>query len=139
MDNMRGWVDVTELDVRAVVRAVYGASVPVGMGFLHARGGELDDKTLEDIIAHGVKYQRGGVSMDYVHGRQCKFDMREHEGKRYARLNWFDHGIEAMKSLLRGLGLPDVEARIAEAERGEEERRKGYEEENRKYRERNKA
>lgn len=137
--DIRGYVDITELDRSALVRAVYAASVPVGMGWLHAQDGELDDTTLMLIMDAADQYRKGAIDLDYVHGRQCKFWVREHGGRFYAKINWYDHGVEAMKELMRALKLPDVEARLARAETEEEVLRKEYEEENRRYHERNKA
>lgn len=133
--DLRGLVDITELDRDALVRAIYAASVPMGMGWLHATDGELDDTSLRLITDAADQYHEGGIDLDYVHGRQCKFRARKHEGKLYAKLDWYDHGIEAMKQLMRELKLPDVEARLAKAEAEGEERLKEDEEANQKYRE----
>lgn len=127
--DVRGYIDVTELDVRALVKAAYAASSPCGLGFLHARDGELDDEMLNVIIERGVKYLHGGVRLDYVHGRAVKFDIRVHEGRRWVKLNWFDHSPEDIKRILRDLKLPDVEERIQLAETGEAEKIAEYERE----------
>lgn len=118
--TMPGYIDITELDERALIRAAYAASVPMGLGFLHARDGELDEETVEAILNHARKFRGGLINMDYVHGRAVKLWVREDNGRRYVQLNWFDHGREAMAEMLRTLGLPDVEARIEKA-RAEED------------------
>lgn len=133
--DMRGWVDITELDRDALIKAIYAASIPAGMGWLHATEGELDDVTVRVITDCADQYHKGAIDLDYVHGRQCKFRAREQDGRFYARLNWYDHSVEAMKKLMRDLKLPDVEARLAKAEAEEEVLQKEYEEEGRKYRE----
>jgi hypothetical protein len=135
MMDTRGYVDITELDLKTLVKEVYDRSLPAGLGWFHFTEGPLDEETADSILALGVKYNDGGIRMDYVHGRQCKFDVRAHEGRRYAKLNWYDHSVEAMKKLMRDLMLPDVEARLAKAEIEEEERRKEDEEEYHRYRE----
>ena len=118
--TMPGHIDITELDERALIRAAYAASVPLGLGFPHARDGELDEETVDAILNHARKFHEGAINMDYVHGRAVKLRVRQEHGRRYVLLNWYDHGPEAMVQMLRTLGLPDVEARIEKA-RAEED------------------
>lgn len=131
--DLRGFVEVTEVSLKLLAQKAYQMSVPVGLGFIHARDGGLDDETADALIERGAKLC-GGIDMDYVHGRQCKFNVRAIDGKRYVKIDWYDHSIEAMKKLLRECEVPDVEARIAAAEASDEERRKEYEEENARHR-----
>ena len=119
--TMPGYIDITELDERALIRAAYAASVPLGLGFLHARDGELDEETVDAILNHARKFHEGAINMDYVHGRAVKLRVRQEHGRRYVLLNWYDHGPEAMAQMLRTLGLPDVEARIEKARAEEDE------------------
>jgi hypothetical protein len=124
--NLTGYIDVTELDPRRLISAAYEASSPRGLGFLHARPGGLDEETLDAVMAHAEKHTGGTVRLDYLHGRCMKFDIRAHEGRRYVDLDWYDHGREALKALLRECGLPDVEARIAKAEAEKDEEAREY-------------
>ena len=118
--TMPGHIDITELDERALIRAAYAASVPMGLGWLHAIEGALDEETVDVILNHARKFHEGAINMDYIHGRAVKLWVRQENGRRYVQLNWFDHGREAMAQMLRTLGLPDVEARIEKA-RAEED------------------
>ncbi len=53
--------------LRAIARASYDLALPAGTGFLHfTPGGALSDKECDALI------RADGLSMDYVHGRQCK-------------------------------------------------------------------
>jgi hypothetical protein len=133
--DLRGYVDITEADQRQLARLAYAASRPQGMGMLHYREGELDEETLTQIMEVADKYHEGAIDLDYVHGRACKLRVRRYDGKRYVRLDWYDHSAEAMKVVLRQLNLPDVEARIAEAERTGEQQRREWDEERRRMQE----
>lgn len=132
--DLRGYVEITELDRRLLVQAVYAASRPQGLGFLHFREGALDKGTVDAVLAAADKYRNGGLDLDYVHGRACKFRVKVSDNRHYVAINWYDHSPEQLKEMLRGLKLPDAEARFAEAERGEADRQVEYEEENRRAR-----
>ena len=119
LGDWRGYIEVTELDPRLLVQVAYSGSRPQGLGFLHARPGGLSENTLNEIMA--VAEENGGqVYLDYLHGRSMKFYILKDKemGKSYIELDWYDHGVEATKRLVRECGLPDVEARIAAAEAG---------------------
>lgn len=124
--DLRGYIDVTEIDPRLLVQVAYSGSRPQGLGFLHAKPGGLDEETLNAIIKRSEEsdYRRGEIDLDYLHGRSMKFHVRFEDGRRYLDLDWYDHGREATKRLLRECQLPDVEARItkAEAEKDEKDR-----------------
>jgi hypothetical protein len=119
--DLRGYIDVTEIDPRLLVQAAYSGSIPKGLGFLHHRDGGLDEETLNEIIRRSEEGamgtpRRGEINLDYVHGRAMKFHVRVQDGRRFIDIDWFDHGREATKHLVRECQLPDVEARIAKAE-----------------------
>jgi hypothetical protein len=132
--DLRGLVEVTEVDQRELAKAAYAMSRPQGMGFLHFTEGELDQATLNAIIEQADKFRGGCIDLDYVRGRSCKFHVRLHDGKRYVSINWYDHSVEEMSQLLRDCKVPDVEARIAKAIKGNTERQLEYDEENRRER-----
>ena len=131
MKDFRGYIDVTEIDPRLLVQVAFSGSRPQGMGFLHHRPGGLDEETLNEIMKSSESgYRKGEIDLDYVHGRSMKFHVRfdPDTGKRYIDLDWYDHGREATKHLVRECNLPDVEARIAKAEAEKAEKEREWEE-----------
>ena len=114
--TMPGYIDVTELDARALIRAAYAASAPFGFGILHAIGAELDDETLDITLSHMREVESGAFTLEYVHGRNVKLYVSQHNGRRYVNLDWPDHGADAMVRMLGWLGLPDLDARVAKAQ-----------------------
>lgn len=127
MSDFKGYIEVTEIDPRLLVQVAFSGSRPQGLGFIHHRPGGLDEETLNEIIERSKEARvPGEIDLDYVHGRSMKFHVRvdAETGKRYIDLDWYDHSREATKHLVRECGLPDVEARIAqaEAEKAEKER-----------------
>lgn len=120
--DWRGYIEVTEVDHRLLLKTAYRLSSVSGLGVLHAKPGELDAESIDEIIAR--KTGAGNVTTDYVHGRAMKFTIRadKETGKSYLNLDWHDHGREATKRLVRECGVPDAEARIADAERGADEK-----------------
>ena len=105
-------IDITGVDLKAFVKAVYALSVPKGLGFLHERSGELDDETAERIIEHAKTY--GHLCMDYVHGRCCKMNADLRNGKVVIDDRWYDHSAEDLSELLRIVGMAPVNAAAAE-------------------------
>lgn len=105
-----GYINITGIDLREFVRAAYDLSSPQGLGFLHAREGGLDDKTIDEIVG------RRRISMDYVHGRSVKMHVRDDDGGLSINSQWYDHSTGQLKALLERVGLsPDLvdEARKA--------------------------
>lgn len=104
-------IDITGVDLRKFVQEVYALSVPVGLGFLHARGGGLSDEDADEIIERG----KGGsivVRMDYVYGRQCKMTVfLSAAGKLTIDDNWFDHTEAQLTELLKRCGIPRAKSR----------------------------
>lgn len=93
---------------------------------MHFTEGPLTDEELDALVAHYKKYDiRGGVHLDYVKGRQCKFRVLAQDDKKYIELDWYDHSPEDTKELVRQLLLPDVENRINKATLELEEKRQG--------------
>lgn len=129
MRDLRGYIDVTEIDPRLLVQVAFSGSRPQGMGFLHHRPGGLDEATLDEIINRSQEERvPGTIHLDYVHGRSMKFHVLAEGDKRYIDLDWYDHDREATKHLVRECNLPDVEARIAAAEAGKAEKEREWEE-----------
>lgn len=111
-----GYIEIPKDKIRDLVKKVYEMSRPVGMGFLHARDGELseeDTDALIDLKTLNATDRFGRftiVHMDYVHGRQCKmnvavFKAKNMEDKFYIRDSWYDHSDRQLKELLDHLGV----------------------------------
>ena len=95
-------IEITHLDPREVVKAVYRRSFPVGIGYVHYREGELDEKTIDEIIQEGEESpsRRNVISMDYVHGRQCKFHAFRRGEKVVVNDNWLDHALSDLHEMI---------------------------------------
>lgn len=114
---------IKEGDITHLVSAAYALSEPVGMGFLHFRPGELDDATLEGILAEADKriqkarereasqpdyykdYSAPIVAMDYVHGRCCKFNIWYRGNELFISNDWYDHAGWQFDELLSRCGI----------------------------------
>lgn len=90
-------------DVVTLVKKVYDLSIPVGLGMLHYRDGGLSDGEVNSIIKSDTEYM---VRMDYVNGRQCKFNLfyNEETGDVYTHKEWYDHTDSQFKELLSSIG-----------------------------------
>lgn len=98
-------IDVSSADVKDLVRVAYDLSKPLGMGFLHAKPGGLTDEEVESLIDMNDK--RCIVSMDYVHGRACKFTVFVEDGKMYIHDKWYDHTNRDLEKLLERCVFPE--------------------------------
>lgn len=116
-------VFVKEGDIAHLVAAAYALSEPVGMGYLHFRPGELDDDMLQTIVGEADKRINGArereaaqpeyfkdyagavVTMDYVHGRCCKFNIWYGQGRFYITQPWHDHEGWQFDELLDRCGI----------------------------------
>ena len=104
-----GMIEVTGVDLRDMLRAAYRLSSPQGLGFLHARDGELDDAMVEEIISRDDGNKWTAIGTDYVHGRAMKFSVRRYDGRLYIQRRWFDHSQAQLAELLSAVGLsPDL-------------------------------
>jgi hypothetical protein len=89
-----------------LIRAVYDLSVPVGLGFLHAKPGSLTDAEVADIIELSKDHPYYAARMDYVNGRQCKMKVRRAQGGELEiPSHWPDHTSEHLSELLRRIGV----------------------------------
>ena len=93
-------IDVTEIDKIKLVKRVYDLSRPQGLGMLHFVPGPLSDDEAKAFIEDD-----GTVSMDYVSGRACKFNVFEENGKLFISDSWYDHTDGQLAELLRSVGL----------------------------------
>jgi hypothetical protein len=103
-------LDITGVDPILFIKNVYALSVPVGMGFLHFREGELDDATAVDIW-HG-HFVNPCISMDYVHGRGCKMTVWNKNGRLYIDEKWFDHTPEQLQKLFDMCNITPVQCDV---------------------------
>jgi len=108
--NEACYITIPANKLREAVQIAYEMSAPQGLGFLHARGGPLDDETTDEILARGD--DRIAASMDYVHGRSCKFHVYKSADQMLVRPSWYDHSEDALIELLTRLGVTDPQAKI---------------------------
>jgi hypothetical protein len=100
------FLNVTGVDPKELAKAAYRFSRLQGLGFLHAKEGELSDEEAQTLVNHG----RGEIvlSMDYVHGRACKFTVWQRNGQLFIRDSWFDHSPYDLQDLLDAVGKKDA-------------------------------
>lgn len=102
---MDGMIEVTAAKPIDLVKAAYALSAPQGLGFLHAKEGELSDADAQGILDRARPGGRIIASMDYVHGRACKFTLFREGEKHFIRENWFDHSPAHVDALLERVGI----------------------------------
>ena len=105
-------IDVTDVDLRELIKAAYDLSRPVGLGRLHYRAGELDDETIDDILGSADNYNVR-LCMDYVHGRAVKLTvLKDLDGGLYICNPWFDHSARQLGELLNRVGVEVEDAKL---------------------------
>lgn len=117
------FMDVTGIDLRELVKLAYDGSVPVGLGFMHAKAGSLTEDEISGIVDRGAKDPLCWVDMDYVIGRCCKMSVFRFqssstdgltEDSKLMQVYWYDHTNADYVALLNALGveinLPTLEA-----------------------------
>jgi hypothetical protein len=102
--------DITGTDLRKLVAAVYANSSPQGLGFLHFKEGQLAGDDVDKLLSMGTYATRSGrdgpiVSLDYVHGRACKFTVWRKGDRMLVGDRWFDHSPEQLQDLLQSDGV----------------------------------
>lgn len=111
--DLRGYIDVTGVDLQEMIRKAYELSKPFGLGYIHYKEGPLTELELEMIWS---KCQtKSGIYIDYLVGRSMKFRILRHGERDYFYLDWYDHNRDLTGLLLRRLNLPDVENKLAKA------------------------
>ena len=109
-------IDVSSVDLRQLLREAYHLSQPQGMGFLHyTPGEEISDEEIDDRINDdGRMYEHTAASVDYLRGRSMKFRVMREEtsipgifdkSRRYIEDSWHDHSDDALRILLRRVGI----------------------------------
>lgn len=101
-DNGGGWIDVTEYDLRKLIKETYNLSQPQGLGALHYEKGELSEEEIDQIL-NFKQYDRIVVDMDYIKGRACKMTVFRIENKLKIRKDWLDHTPRQLEKLIERL------------------------------------
>lgn len=101
---MQGMIEVTGVNLRDLIQAVYAESKPQGLGFLHARAGRLAEEEVDSILSHD-KGTWNVFSMDYVNGRSCKFHVQREDGRLWINERWYDHSQEQLQRVLDLVGV----------------------------------
>ena len=97
-------IDITGVDLVRFVKEVYALSVSQGMGFLHARPGNMSN---EDVVAlvNREKTPDVALDLDYVQGRACKMTVFRNGDRLEIDDKWFDHTDAELAELLRRFGI----------------------------------
>lgn len=93
-------IDVTGVNTVELVKKAYELSRPQGMGMMHFDPTPLTDKEAKSLIA-----KDGSISLDYVRGRACKFNVSNQDGKLSMRSPWYDHTDQHLVDLLAHVGI----------------------------------
>lgn len=62
-------MDIKGISKAKILAALYNASRPQGMGFLHAKQGDMTEQEAQKLLDAGHTY------FDYLHGRVMKIDL----------------------------------------------------------------
>lgn len=113
-------IRIKAYQVPQLIETVYNMSVPVGMGYLHYKAGNIDKKTIDALIhrfeerlkwatsverPEGYPWPETLVTMDYVNGRQCKFNVSYFRGEIVINDGWYDHTEFQFEELLLTCGI----------------------------------
>lgn len=121
-EDMRGYICVPWFKLETLIRSAYNLSEPKGLGFMHYKGGALEQETVDEILRIG-KDRRMAVRMDYINGRCCKFDVIRANGSCWIKNKWFDHTDEDLIELLKSVDILSAKEVIATARKEEVELR----------------
>ena len=89
-------IDIKGVSKAKVLAALYNASQPLGMGFLHAKSQPMLEREAEALLKEQTYF-------DYLHGRVMKVDLSkdELEERLYDRDNGCGAAYDAIKHLLQ--------------------------------------
>ena len=109
-------IDVTNIDVRDIIRAAYDLSSPQGLGLLEWTAEPLGDAQVEELAAH-ARAHAGELHLDYVNGRAVKLSIwpgercRREPGRSFMSIDmagypyrWYRHEDEDAAELLARIG-----------------------------------
>lgn len=110
--DTRDMIEVTGVDLRKLVQAVYRNSRPQGLGMLHFKEGDLSSEQVEKIVGDvRVSGVESVLRLDYVNGRACKFGLYRDESERlWVRKDWFDHSELDLRRMLKEAGVKEATA-----------------------------
>lgn len=102
--NTERMVEVPQDKLIALIKGAYERSHAIGLGYLQPHEKSLSDEDAEALIE---KTGRVAVSLDYVNGRQCKFNVwRDEDGKLWTNKDaWYDHSSSQLADLLSSVGI----------------------------------
>jgi len=100
---MEGMIKVTGADPVELVKAAYDLSKPQGMGFMHYQEGSLTNEEAKSLVNEND--DRLVVSLDYVKGRSCKFNVFKQGNDLFIREDWYDHSPTQLNTLLERVGV----------------------------------
>ena len=100
--NTQDMIDITGVDLVELTKAAYRLSAPQGLGFLHAKDGELSDEEAQRLIQDDPYMP---LRMDYVHGRACKLGVYKIKERLYIYDMWYDHTDDDLEELLEAVGV----------------------------------
>ncbi len=96
-------IDVTGVDLVALVKAVYDESSSQGLGFLHFTPAPLTDDEAKALIRKDDRF--GPINLDYVKGRAVKFAVMRRGDRLFVRSQWFDHSPSQLQRVLAKVGI----------------------------------
>lgn len=99
------FLNVTGVELKELAKAAYRFSRPQGLGFLHAKDGELSEADALTLVSS--RHGEIALSMDYIHGRACKFTVWRRNEELFIRGSWFDHSEDDLQDLLAAIGKSD--------------------------------
>lgn len=119
--DMRGYIDITDLDVRKVIAAAFDRSHAQGMGFLHDKPGPVTDEEIDSGKRTNQSTGAESWSFDYLRGRSMKLHFTAYDSKLWWQLGWYDHSEFSQEVVLAVAGMPDnVAAETMERARTEQ-------------------
>jgi len=107
IDFTKDFIDVSAADIKLLIKKAYELSLPLGLGMLHFRSGELDEETVELLVSRPRGPVRGvsRIHMDHIHGRAVKMTIYIKDDKKYIAASWHDHSPTELELLLREIGV----------------------------------
>ncbi len=110
--DTRDMIEVTGVDLRKLVQAVYRNSRPQGLGMLHFKEGDLSSEEVEEIVGDVRVSGVGSVlHLDYVNGRACKFGLyRDENDGLWIHRSWYDHSELDLHRMLKEAGVKEATA-----------------------------
>lgn len=118
--NPSEYIAIPRDQVPTAIKKVYELSSPRGLGFLHAKEGELEDEVIQRLMTQFDKQPNYPVlvSMDYVYGRCCKMTIRRHPTDDSLALlptHWYDHLDYQLLELMEACGVEEPAASLLAA------------------------